>query len=221
MSNSYKCPHCGAFTAFDPLPIISKVKPSITRNNIYERIGLGNGYGDESVSVEDVAEVFAPDEAFVTRCQACRQLVFWANREIAYPIPKGIEAAEDMPEKAKEFFDEAQSIIALSPRAACALLRICLELLVNFAGENKPGFNKNRPLIDRINMLGASADILELLHTCRVAGNEFSHPGEINLENEDTPEIAENISELINALVGIWISPAILAGKIKDRIGKV
>ena len=139
---------------------------------------------------------------------------------MVYPITRGMEAAEDMPEKAKEFFDEAQSIIALSPRAACALLRICLELLVNFAGEGKAGFNKKRPLIDRINMLGASADILELLHVCRVAGNEFSHPGEINLGNEDTPEIAENLSELINALVGIWISPAILARKLKDKVGK-
>lgn len=139
---------------------------------------------------------------------------------MVYPIPRGMEAAEDMPEKAKEFFNEAQSIITLSPRAACALLRICLELLVNFAGEGKAGFNKKRPLIDRINMLGTSADILDLLHTCRVTGNEFSHPGEINLENEDTPEIAENLSLLINALVGIWISPAILAQKLKDKVGK-
>lgn len=187
--------------------------------NVIERLKVR--HADAPLTIYDVAEVFPPEEVLTTQCKACERLIFWEHEEIAYPIPKGIEAAEDMPEKAKEFFDEAQSIIALSPRAACALLRICLELLVNFAGEGRAGFNKKRPLIDRINMLGASADILELLHVCRVAGNEFAHPGEINLENEDTLEIAENLSELINALVGIWISPAILAGKIKGRIGKV
>ncbi len=175
---------------------------------------------DSPISISDVAEVFPHKEAVISQCQACDGLIFWECEEMVYPIPRGMEAAEDMPEKAKEFFNEAQSIITLSPRAACALLRICLELLVNFAGEGKAGFNKKRPLIDRINMLGTSADILDLLHTCRVTGNEFSHPGEINLENEDTPEIAENLSLLINALVGIWISPAILARKLKDKVGK-
>ena len=130
---------------------------------------------------------------------------------MVYPIPRGMEAAEDMPEKAKEFFNEAQSIITL---------RICLELMVNFAGEGKTGFSTKRPLIEKINMLGASTDILDLLHACRIVGNEFSHPGEINLGNEDTPEIAHNLSQLINALVGIWISPAILARKLKDKVGK-
>lgn len=186
--------------------------------NVLERLKVG--HPDAPLTINDVAEILPDSEAVITQCQSCEELIFWEYEEMVYPIPRGIEAAEDMPEKAKEFFDEAQSIIALSPRAACALLRICLELLVNFAGEDKPGFNKKRPLIERINTLGASADIVDLLHACRVAGNEFSHPGEINLGNEDTPEIARNLSALINALVGIWISPAILARKLKSQVGK-
>ncbi len=186
--------------------------------NVIERLKVRRA--DAPLTIYDVAEVFPPEEVLTTQCKACERLIFWEHEEIAYPIPKGIEAAEDMPEKAKEFFDEAQSIIALSPRAACALLRICLELMVNFAGEGKTGFSKKRPLIEKINMLGASTDILDLLHACRIVGNKFSHPGEINLGNEDTPEIAHNLSQLINALVGIWISPAILARKLKDKVGK-
>lgn len=224
MERSYICPHCGARTSFVVYPVAIANGAMVGVDTTYDTL---TGTTNSKMTV--LGNVTNPNggpfiqyfsNRFVTSCLSCEKFSYWENGQIKYPLTKGILASKDMPPNAAEFFREAQDVISLSPRAACALLRICLEILVNYAGEDKQEFDKSKPLYDRINKLGVSSDILELLHACRVAGNEFSHPGVINLKNEDTPEIAHNLSELINALVGIWIAPTILAKKLKKQIGK-
>lgn len=216
MERSYICPHCGTKTAFSILPLVRadvKVFEEQTDN------------GETKFKVSDaircsftVQKLRTEKDRFVSVCLNCEKFIYWEDGRIAYPMAKGIEPVKDMPEDAKEFFTEAQSIISLSPRAACALLRVCLELLVDHAGKNLPGFYKKMPLIEKINLLGVRPDVLDMLHACRAICNEFCHPGEINLKNEDTPEIAKDLSVLLNYLVDIWITPANLADRLKEII---
>ena len=139
---------------------------------------------------------------------------------MVWPIPKGIPASPDMPEKARKFFEEAQSILYFSPRSACALLRICLELLVNDAGKEKEGFNIKDTLIKRIESLGVNQDIRNILNTCRMLGNANAHPGVLDLSEADSIQVAIGMSELLNTLVEIWIKPQKQARELLRKIGK-
>lgn len=194
--SSYVCPHCGTKTFSDIHPVKSQ--------ETYET----RFYGD--------------DYLCITECLSCKKPVLWYKEAIVWPLKQGILPVEEMPEDAKEIFQEAQNILSLSPRAACALLRISLELLVNYAGrlENPEGFKEKARLIDRIESLGASAHIKELLHVCRVIGNEYAHPGVINMEGSDNLEMAQILSRLINQLVEIWVKPYLDAQRAKELLGK-
>ena len=152
-----------------------------------------NPYDYKKIGLEDVARCYDVDLLCITKCIECSRPILWHKNRIVWPVPKGLPPQEKMPPEAKKFFKEAQEIIYISPRAACALLRVALELLVNHVGKlNDPdGFNEKSRLIDRINSLGLDSRTKELLHTCRVTGNEFEHPGVFYVEVKDTLLIAE------------------------------
>ena len=131
MPESYKCPHCGTLTMFVLKLVVSSYperRETAPLNNFYESQSDGLEYRGNN----GLFHFFHPKRVFVTECCSCGNLVFWENGEIQYPVRNGIIPAEDMPEDAKEVFNEAQAIIALSPRAACALLRVCLERIVDW-----------------------------------------------------------------------------------------
>lgn len=95
MSNSYKCPHCGAVTAIFTLPIISKIKPPITHSDAIRHLTVMRP--DSSIGISDVAEVMPIEKTALTKCQACDRLIFWENGELRYPTPAGIEPAKGCP----------------------------------------------------------------------------------------------------------------------------
>jgi hypothetical protein len=224
MSNSYKCPHCGAVTAIFTLPIISKIKSPITRDNIFARVGRGSGFGDKSVGVEDVAEIMPIEKTALTKCQACDRLIFWENGELRYPTPAGIEPAKGMPESVKKDFIEAQSIIYLSPRCTCVLLRVCLEKLADHVAETSKisGYKPDDLLWKKIDTIeknkGMTSDVRQMVDACRDTGNEFAHKGKYILSDTDTQELAEIMSELVNSLVDIWVKPAKQVARIRQLI---
>lgn len=222
MSNSYKCPHCGAVTAIFTLPIISRLKPAITHGNALKRLSLARQ--DDSLDIEDVAEILDPAQTKITRCQACGGLIFWDYYEIKYPIPRGIEPAKDMPKEALKEFCEAQSVIALSPRSACVLLRVCLEKLADYVAQTcgVPDYKTEAMLWEKIKFLGEkrgiTSDIKEICDACRDTGNEFAHKGKYDLSESDTRELAEIMSELTNSLVDLWVKPAAKVARIRQLI---
>lgn len=179
---------------------------------------------DSPISISDVAEVFPHEEAVISQCQACDGLIFWEHEEMVYPIPRGIEAAKDMPKEALKEFLEAQSIIALSPRSACVLLRVCLEKLADYVAQacGVPDYKPEAMLWEKIRLLGEKRgitnDIKEICDACRDTGNEFAHKGKYGLSENDTRELAEIMSELTNSLVDLWVKPAAKVARIRQLI---
>ena len=78
----------------------------------------------------------------IARCTSCGKKIIWIDDEYIYPQKQAIEPNEDMPSSVKSLFEEAGNIYALSPRAACALLRLAIDRLCNELGENDRDINK-------------------------------------------------------------------------------
>lgn len=151
-------------------------------------------------------------------CCVCNMPTIYCGSQLVYPESYGIDPHDQMPDYAKATFIEAQSVIGKSPRAACMLLRLCLEQLLV-----EQGFEQKR-LVDKINAAAPKGSQLEILFTaCRLAGNEFVHAGtleELN-KSELKPEIiASALAQFINLAVEILIAIPNAAEEIKNNFGK-
>lgn len=106
------------------------------------------------------------------------------------------KAEEDMPESIKADYEEARLVFSHSPRAAAALLRLCVQKLCEeLLGKQGKIHNQIGELIE----LGFPARMLRAFDTIRIFGNESVHPGTINLN--DRPEVALALFTLLNIAV--------------------
>lgn len=110
-------------------------------------------------------------------------------------------AHTDMPEVCKINHDEPRDIVARSPKAASALLRLALQKLMPILGEK--GYNINDDVGSLVTK-GLPEEVQKALDYCRVVGNNAFHPGELILD--DTPEIAFNLFEMMNFIIEERIS---------------
>lgn len=68
----------------------------------------------------------------VCKCQHCEYLSFWYMKKLAWPLNSLIEAPiDEMPEDIKILYNEARSIVELSPKGSCAIIRLALQKLCN------------------------------------------------------------------------------------------
>lgn len=171
-TKSMTCPYCGSAAIFTQHPVLKcffKGGEMRTYADNYGR-AFGSGFRIE----RDECEFYEPEQVCLWRCPNCRKLVLEVAGKISYPTGSGISAVDCMPQEAKEVFEEAQSIINLSPRAACAMLRICVERMVNASGAE--GGNLDR----KINSLGLPATMASVAHACRLVGNDAVHNNAID-----------------------------------------
>lgn len=132
-------------------------------------------------------------------CTACQNVSFWSTVEKVQIFPKSVAAPmphADMPDTCKEDYMEGRMLAADSPRAAAAILRLCIQKLLHALG------GKGRSIDEDTAWLvaqGLPREVIDALDFCRVIGNNAVHPGEISLKED--PEIVTNLFELINFIV--------------------
>ena len=193
-ANSFNCPHCDALAhQYWTTPANIRTVNSHS-NNIF-------GPRFARLSVGNIA---------VSTCYSCKRSSAWVvtingeveNGKLVYP---GESAApppsDDMPEKIITEYNEARLIVGNSPRAAAAMLRLCLQKLMPVLGQNGEHlYSDIKALVDK----GLPLEILQAMDSLRIFGNESIHPGTINL-NED-PQTAYLLFDALNSIVDRMIS---------------
>ena len=136
----------------------------------------------------------------VSICLHCESGTLWLAEKIIYPPTRPAPPANgDLPDEIKQVYDEAAAIADQSPRAACALLRLAVEMLIRHLGETS-GINEGiKNLVKR----GLNPQVQQSLDIVRITGNNAVHPGKIDFN--DTTDV-QALFVLINVIAGVLIT---------------
>jgi hypothetical protein len=165
-----------------------------------------------SLSANESDEIIK--ETFGVRCSHCTRYSFWYKKKCVYPL---IGAAplpnEDMPADIQQIYEEARNIVAISPRAAAALLRLAVQMLCKHLGE--PGKNINDDIASLVKK-GLPVAVQQALDGVRIVGNGAVHPGEIDFN--DDPGIATRLFMMLNFICDNRITQPKMTSQFYDAV---
>lgn len=224
---AFDCPYCGAFTTqnwflsyaypiYDepktPFIINEDFRESIindkninpeTRNILiedYEKLASGLIYfvritGYKSVGLE-------VNNIFLSQCYNCNKIAIWVHDKLLFPPERyGEQPNSELSEDILHDYEEARSVLNLSPRAAAALLRLCVQKLCILLGEKGENINDD---IASLVKKGLPIRIQQSLDIVRVVGNNAVHPGQIDLK--DDRDTATKLFGLVNIIAETMIA---------------
>jgi len=138
-------------------------------------------------------------------CSHCDQDSLWMEEpspQEIYPKPLSACLPHDlMPQSLQGDFEEARRVVTDSPRAAAAMLRLCVQKLCNELDVDSRDINKG---IGELVKKGLPVPIQQAMDVVRVIGNESVHPGELDLN--DDQETAHRLFELVNIVIETMIA---------------
>lgn len=144
-------------------------------------------------------------------CRRCDSTAFWIDEQMIYPLARMAPPANsDLPDDVKEVYEEAAAIAGLSARAACALLRVAIEMLLKHLGHLEENDNINDS-IKKLVQTGLDETAQQALDVVRVAGNNAVHPGTIDFND---PTDVSSLFRLINLIVNRFITDPNLTGEM-------
>ena len=139
---------------------------------------------------------------FVARCFNCKDLSVWIHEKLVFPQRgEAPRANPDLSDDIRRDYDEASSILDLSPRGAAALLRLAIQKLCLELG--LPGKNLNKDIGTLVSR-GLDKKVQMSLDVVRVIGNNAVHPGEMDLR--DDRSTAESLFTLLNLIAERMLS---------------
>lgn len=155
--------------------------------------------------------VFEVPGQALTRCAHCGSVSIWMNEKLIYPPSLSApQASQGLPADARVDYDEARAVEPISPRAAAALLRLCVEKLCHNLGGEGADQNSLNENIGKMVQNGLAKTVQQSLDIVRVTGNESVHPGQMDLlDDKDTVLV---LFEIVNLIVQQMITtPAMVA----------
>jgi uncharacterized protein with PIN domain len=116
---------------------------------------------------------------------------------MVHPLPANADVAHPkMPEPIKDLYEEARRLVAISPRSAAAVLRLCIEKLCqHLTGQHTDINTQIATLVQR----GLPQRIQKALDAVRVIGNEAVHPGTLDMSDGET--YVYPLFKLVNLIV--------------------
>ena len=224
-ATAFDCPHCGAYTTQYWLDVYGNYSeknetPHIPNEAIkkmfnedtklpaedkqewlkwYNNMGTGLVFLEETEGHVIYNNVY---NLYLSKCYNCNKISVWVHDTLLFPNEKfGVHPNPDLPENIIHDFEEARSILGLSPRGAAALLRLCVQKLCIHLGE------KGKNIDDDIASLvskGLNPLVQKALDIVRVIGNASVHPGVIDIN--DDRDTASQLLVLINSITDQMIS---------------
>ncbi len=189
--SAFYCPFCGAYA----------------KQEWYACSPFGTGFSPPF-------RIDVQNNLFVCLCSHCSRYSIWFREKKIYPISSSAPLpSEDMPEDVKEDYEEARSVVEVSPRSAAALLRLALQKLMIHLGES--GKNLNDDIANLVKR-GLPVKIQKALDAVRVIGNNAVHPGELDLR--DDKETALALFELLNMIVEVMITQPKKVDEIYEKL---
>lgn len=239
---AFSCPHCGAYTTQHWSMLYSDGYPQEYRTpNIPDQSSKERIQNDEEIDQQMKAHliewvdkmsagkpytVTQKDSCYskqllmnlnISRCYNCNEIAIWVHDQLLYPSTKiEIQPNQDLPVHIKKIFEEAREVVASSPKAAAALLRLSIQHLCRELGESGKNIDS-----DIANLVAKGLDpiVQQALDVVRVIGNEAVHPGEIDLD--DNRDIALDLFNLVNFICTQMISQPkqvrALFGKLPEK----
>ena len=235
---AFCCPHCGAFTTQHWLKLHAQhiedehPTPTIPDPELKERI-LNNSEIPEGakshfltwVEKMSTGHIFLEktdgkyiyrdvNNLFLSECYNCKKISVWVHDRLVFPNEKeGNEPNQDLPEDIIRDFEEARSIVRLSPRGSAALLRLAIQKLCIHLGEK--GKNIDEDIASLVSK-GLNPLIQKSLDIVRVIGNEAVHPGVIDLR--DDRDTANELFGLINSIADQMITHPKNVERLYERL---
>ena len=149
----------------------------------------------------------------ISICSHCDSGTFGWQKRLSTPTRSAPPANSDLPDDIKQVYDEAAAIVDQSPRAACALLRLALEMLMKHFGETG-SINES---IGNLVKKGLRPEIQQSLDIVRITGNNAVHDGKIDFD--DTTDV-QDLFNLINVIAGVLITQPKQTNALYDRLPK-
>jgi hypothetical protein len=207
-ATAFNCPHCSVLAKqYWFTPHAQPMDKDKTPLNIHLKPlkSLQGTYVLEEIPIFERAPIecqVCVKNMWFSQCFNCNRLSVWVYNKLYYPQRgKSPPVNPDTPEDIRHDYEEASSILDLSPRGAAALIRLGIQKLCKELGQ--PGKNIN----DDIGALvrnGLDSRVQQALDIVRVIGNEAVHPGHIDLR--DDRATAETLFKLFNLIVEKMIS---------------
>jgi hypothetical protein len=154
------------------------------------------------------------EETYGVRCSHCTEYSFWYKEKCVYPLFGAAPLPnEDMPADIQQIYEEARNIVAISPRAAAALLRLAVQMLCKQLGELGKNINDD---IASLVKKGLPIAVQQALDGVRIVGNGAVHPGEIDFN--DDPSIAQRLFMMLNFICDNRITQPKMASQFYDAV---
>lgn len=200
---AFNCPHCGAFAhqykyqvgvnmLVNDEHFVQRRNNDILKNK--EKPFIEQEYTD--LRYQDVIGIY------FFHCSSCHELSIWISSGMIWPPESGVPLPNpDLPNGVRKDYEEAGTILGLSPRGAAALLRLGIQKLCKHLGQSGDNLNKD---ISELVKKGLPPLVQESLDSIRVIGNNAVHPGQIDLE--DDQKTARILFEFVNVIADSMIS---------------
>ena len=193
MPSTFKCPYC---------PVTFPLT-----NDTYRKSSLSR-YGNSSASPYDsqICIVFF-------ECPSCGKISISVHGEgkdvksintFIQPMSLATQFPNYVPQQIRSDYEEAYSIVSLSPKASATLSRRCIQSMIR----DFWGIKKSK-LVDEIVALAENdkvpAEQRKILHALRNIGNIGAHPEvDINLIIDIQPDDAKKLLKVIELLIKQW-----------------
>lgn len=198
MSGGFQCPYCNMI-----MSISDKTLAKQTPNFSFPNVSFWNGNGEPNdPSTLEITFYKCPNcGQYTIKAKGIGKMVKDVDISIR-PLSSAKQYPEYIPEAIRQDYEEACSIVALSPKASATLSRRCLQGMIR----DFWGITKSR-LVDEIDELQNKipAQQWKVIDGIRRIGNIGAHmEKDINLIVDIEPDEAQKLIKLIEHLLEQW-----------------